>query len=1025
MVGRVRRDLEDLSLRKVQMKQQLRHALPLDAMVKDRVRLLAMMGLFFLVVCAVGILRPIKNSLALDGLGATSFYKVYLVSAIVILFVPLFNRAADRVPWRWLLPGVALFFALNLVVFRLIYAEGSAWFGLVFYGWYDLFAAALVTQFFMATQLFFDARSAKKAYPLVIAGGSLGATLGGAITGFFAESVGTPNLLLVAAAFIVIFSLAMPWVWGPSSLTRVAERTPKLEMGELTAIFSNRHVRLIAASVLMTILVKQLVDFQFNALSKEVFETRDAVSAFQGKFNAATQWLPLVVLAALRPALQRWGVGAAVLLLPAAMLATTTGLAIAFGIWAAVAAKAAETSLRYSAERAGREILYIPVPDEIKLKAKAYIDVAVEKGLGKVLSAGLIALLLVFMDLRGIAVFSVVLAALWLALAVAVRREYVRTLARAIEGRFASVKGLFIALMDASSVPALRGALDSGSPLRAAFALELLAEAPSRDIRALAPELNALAREAPAEIRVAALAQLARVPELADEAVLRAGLCHGESAVREASVRALTAAGGEAAGVMLAELLGSEEAGVRTAALSHLVENGSRLRDELLDQTYLEGRLASARAGDLDARTELALASAALGDSEAARILDPFLADPDPRVLSTALRSAGLLGRVDRADRMIAALGVAHTRAAARDALVTLGLAAIPSLSRALLDEEGDERVRRAIPGVLARIPHQETVEALIVLVLAPETDQLLDFRGLKALGKLRARDPELHFDPGLVLEMAEREAEAARRYARTVVPPDGGLAAKLLAPALIQAWHERRESVFRCLGLLYPSKEVYRAWSATTTGTRARRANALEWLEQTIGHETYHRFADVLEPAAPPAPAGVGAPIGGLERDGDSWLALLARADNANPPLTDGTMDLIEKVFLLQCVDFLAAAPGAHLALLASIAEEVEVRADTVLIAEGEPTSAMFIVTRGHVALSRVGHHVSVGPEQAFGTWALIDESPSPLEARATEDTRLLRITRHDLHDLLADHSELAVALLQGLARRMRSIVA
>jgi ATP/ADP translocase len=74
------------------MNQPLGHASPVDARVKDRARLLAMMALFFLVVCAVGILRPIKNSLALDGLGSTSFYKVYLVSAIVILFVPLFNR---------------------------------------------------------------------------------------------------------------------------------------------------------------------------------------------------------------------------------------------------------------------------------------------------------------------------------------------------------------------------------------------------------------------------------------------------------------------------------------------------------------------------------------------------------------------------------------------------------------------------------------------------------------------------------------------------------------------------------------------------------------------------------------------------------------------------------------------------------------------------------------------------------------------------------------------------------------------
>jgi ATP:ADP antiporter, AAA family len=137
---------------------------------------------------------------------------------------------------------------VNLVLFRLAYVEGSAAFGLIFYGWYDLFAAALVTQFFMATQLFFDARSAKKAYPLVIAGGSLGATLGGAITGFFAESVGTPNLLLVAAALIVLFAAAMPWVWGrgratPARAAGARGRSREAGRASCARIFANRHVR--------------------------------------------------------------------------------------------------------------------------------------------------------------------------------------------------------------------------------------------------------------------------------------------------------------------------------------------------------------------------------------------------------------------------------------------------------------------------------------------------------------------------------------------------------------------------------------------------------------------------------------------------------------------------------------------------------------------------------------------------------------------------------------------------------------
>jgi hypothetical protein len=517
--------------------------------------------------------------------------------------------------------------------------------------------------------------------------------------------------------------------------------------------------------------------------------------------------------------------------------------------------------------------------------------------------------------------------------------------------------------------------------------------------------------------------------------VLRARLRDDAAPVREAAVRALVAHHGDRSAELLGELLRSEQPAVRTAALAHLVGAGAVHSSHVLDRAYIEARLEAAGRGGADERAELALATAGLRhDPDAGRFLDPFLDDPDPRVVSTALRSAALLGRIECAERMIAALAEPATRPAARDALAQLGAPAIESLARVLMDERADERVRRAIPGVLARIPEQATVDALLQLVLAPETDQLLDFRSLKALGKLRARGDGLVFDRVLVLEVAAREVDAARRYAAaaTALGPDAGTRSRgaiLLAAALHEAWLERREGLFRCIGMLHPAHEVYRTWLAVSSGVRARRANALEWLEHTLGHETYRQFVDVIEPLAPPVGAyrrGAVA-VSDLEDDGDSWIARLAGVADGRDlqPDASDTMELIEKVFLLQRVDLLRGARGAHLALLASIAEDVEVPAGDVLIPAGEPTAAMYIVTSGAVTLHGVGDHIQLGAEQAFGTWALIDEDPSPIEAVASEPTRLLRITRLDLHDLLADHSELALALLQGLARRMRNLVA
>ncbi|HSJ32166.1 MAG TPA: Npt1/Npt2 family nucleotide transporter [Longimicrobiales bacterium] len=983
---------------------------------------LALMALFFLIVCAVGILRPIKNALALDGLGATDFYRVYLVSAAVVLFVPAFNRMADRLPWRALFAAVALFFALNLVLFRLWYVEGSAAFGLIFYGWYDLFAAALVTQFFMATQFYFDARSARRAYPIIIAGGSIGATIGGGITGFFAQSVGTPNLLLVAAVFISAFAFCIPWVLRDAAPRAEHHSAAAAPSGTFREIFSHRQVRLIAAAVLLTVIVKQLVDYQFNVVTKDVFETRDAVSAFQGKFNAATQWLPLIVLAGLRPALRRWGIGTAVLLLPFFMLVTTAGLALMFGLVAAVAAKGAETSLRYSAERTGREILYVPVPDEIKLKAKAYIDVAVEKGIGKVASALLIMALLPIMGYRQIAWVAVGFAALWLALAISVRREYVLTLARSIEGRFASLRGVYASLLDANTLPVLRAALTHPSPLRAAFGLELVEQLPPRDVSAVAPELNALTAHPEEHIRVAALKQFARAPAGLNTACVRDRLLDSSAEVRTAAIHALLAEAGDGAPSLLHELLQQERPEVRIAALNAVIGNGTAPALRARVRSYVESQPVPPDGGSTEMRVERALAAAAVPDG--ARQLAPLLHDPDAGVRAAALRAAGVLGAVVYGRDMVAALGDRRTRDAARHALGQLGEPALEPLAQALLDPRTDATVRRLAPAALARMPSRRTVDLMLRLALAPETDQLLDHRTIRALSKVRAHNPDVVFDRELVDRLAADACDAAARYAAArpaarAVASGGNRLAALFVAALDDAWAERREGVFRCLGMIHPPAAIHSAYDALVRGGSRERANAREWLEHTLGVSQFRRLSAVLEPATttvtPRTPEL-------LLTDADPWVALLARA-LTTPAERD--MELIEKVFLLQQVDLLQDARGAHIALLASIAEEVAIPADAVLLETGAVPDAMYVVTRGSIRLHGGGHSINAGPEYAFGTWALIDDQPSPVSATAVEPSRVLRLTRDDFQDLLADHPELALGLLRGLARRMRRLVA
>src|SRR5687768_11497459 len=83
-----------------------------------RSRIAALTSLYLLVVCAVGMLHPVRNALVLGALGGQGFYKVYLASALVAVAVALFGRLAGQVPQERLTPAVAVVFAVTLVVFR-------------------------------------------------------------------------------------------------------------------------------------------------------------------------------------------------------------------------------------------------------------------------------------------------------------------------------------------------------------------------------------------------------------------------------------------------------------------------------------------------------------------------------------------------------------------------------------------------------------------------------------------------------------------------------------------------------------------------------------------------------------------------------------------------------------------------------------------------------------------------------------------------------------------------------------------
>ena len=136
-------------------------------------------------------------------------------------------------------------------------------------------------------------------------------------------------------------------------------------------------------------------------------------------------------------------------------------------------------------------------------------------------------------------------------------------------------------------------------------------------------------------------------------------------------------------------------------------------------------------------------------------------------------------------------------------------------------------------------------------------------------------------------------------------------------------------------------------------------------------------------------------------------------------------TLTTLERAIRLQKVELFSDLETSMLALLASIASQVEARRGEVLVEQNRPLSTLYVVLSGAIEMSRSGRTMfHVGADETIGNWALFDEQPSVVTATALEDTSLLRIDREDFYDLLADHSEMTREMFQALFKRVRSLL-
>jgi ATP:ADP antiporter, AAA family len=829
---------------------------------EEAVTALLLFAYSFLAMTVWNTIKPLTRSQFIRDLGADNLPYVLLAAGLMIgILMAGYAWLLARLPRRWGLPIVQTGMAGLLVAFWLLFQADAVWVSVAFYVLGLIFGLLLISQFWTVANLVYDARQAKRLFGFIGGGAPLGGMAGSALAAVGATRFGSLNLLLPSAGLMLLSAGVTAWIIGRervemgSTAQEAADQAKGVGIGEAVRLLQqSSQLKIIALVIGFASIGAAIIDQQLNMAAEANLgsEATDAITSFLGWIGVGMSAIGFLIQVWLTSRVHRYlGIGFALMVLPVS-LAISAVIMLSYAVlWAPALARVLDQSLRYTLDKTSREILFLPLPDAIKLKAKPFVDVTVDRAA----RAGAALLLIVLvqpwglnLDWQRISYASLTMVVLWIVMSLRARRGYLRAFRQSIERQDLAPADVRLSGADLATVETLVQELAHVDARRVVYAIDLLESLGRRNL--VTP---LLLHHASPEVRERALRAMAAAHNGTTAEWLpqiRRLLADEEPRVRAAAIQAIGAISNEDATALAKAMTAEPNPRLRATAATVLASKGSPDDVALAEATLLD--LASdaseqGRAG----RLEVAAVVRELDDPRFRRLLIPLLHDPASDVADAALESVQATGAGDFlfVPELVALLRHRQLKGRARDVLVSFGEPVIEPLTYFLDDRDEDIWVRRHIPGTLARITSQRSVDVLVTALTDP--DGFLRFKAIAGLERLR------HADAALTIPRAPIEAqailEANVHYTYLSLHHNlftrGRLAGdSLLAHALEQKMSRSRRRIYRLLSLIYPWKDIAAARWALERGDTHGRSNASEYLDNMLTGELRKRVMPVLE---------------------------------------------------------------------------------------------------------------------------------------------------------------------------------
>ncbi len=1020
---------------------------------RDWPMLLLMLAHVFVALTLTISLRSLNTGLFLAAYPATVYPWYFLAESILSFFLSLLysNFVSGRMSARQENLGLLSIFGVLLLLGRLLLWQKMGWVNFALPMICDSLSSLLMIQAWTLYGDCVDSRKARRFFPLIGLGGTCGGIFGGWLASNLVTKLGTENLIFVELILLVLLAL------GVGSLLRRAKDpglehkieqklSSALERGNSLVQRSREVVMsVIANKLLLRVLIilvcvrvaSTILDYQLQLQLKDNFN-QTGITAYMGSYFALTSFVTLVIQLTIEHRIINsqgvvWGMGSTPLSLGAGLMAFLAAPSLS----SATFAKFFEQITRNSLFKTAVELVYIPFESNLRRKLRIMVN-----GILSLTTVPLASMTIMMFSTQPhlLGFIAFVFAVLGLVFSMLLQGPYTRKLHDALMRRQLLLE---TPDQDARQIPAeaIERHLTRGDISMILFALDLLKR---QKLMISTDKLQPLFFHDNPYVREGALHVLRRQAggDQAQHAQLALDLLvhEREPRVREACLEVLREFGDETLNEQLMPFLDDPSLPVRAECVLFLFTKGG-----------IEGILAGAERlkemSDSDKPLELAYVAYIIGEIGIRYFRTDYiqlLSHAELRVKQAALNAAAVSLPEDLIQEILPFINDRNLAKLARQALLKQpALTVLPASMRCLRQQLFDMNGQLELIRLMSGFNHAQAVEYLMDLLAEPD----IRIKHVVLQGLIQMRRAE-HFDSEpyrqRIYAQLQREFYYGYHYFMLLMlirrNPADTVRGRFLQSEIKHKIRFVQEMIFRLIGLLHPTEEIYKAFLNYRSQSAHFRALSLEVLSYTLENELLEKVLTFLDDLPYDNKVAFGREHDLIDETiglnwwesavviEDPWLCRLAAwcrgletPDNEEHQM----FEILDKMFLLKQTPVFEKFSADQLYPVAIAAREQYVPSQTLIFRQAQPGDAFYIISSGTVSVERSGVQVTtLGEKDVFGELEVLNAEPRLAAVRTLTECELLVIVREDFIDLVEEYSDFSRGLLEVMSERLAAHV-